>query len=550
MGHIPLPNPPSLVESGPFRFLIFDAPNEDNLPLYINELKRHNIKHLVRACDPTYGIEPLRSAGIEVHDMPFPDGGFPTDSIVGEWLRLLENIKTSNGDEGSSGGGKSTVGVHCLSTDHQILTNRGFMFLHQIQQAEPGLLVASYQPETGHLVYEPFTLVLNPEFKQTMIEFSSKEERNRWEDKSDCYGHSEFSSASPSNYMSVVVTPKHDMYCANGDSNFVKVHAEDLLTNEDKNFTFLAHASSGVLQDSSVVLPFVTELGLASEKENSFLELYAYWIGCGTLEFNQGSPFAIQFSINKERDFEWMEGHFNTLNLIENEHWNTNNDNIYITEDRWVKFFFDAYENDYKTNTDTSFEKGLLEWVWKLNKNQLRALFRGLSRSCGKETVIGNTIYTPSAKLRDDLVTLSLHAGYAVNFEHERDTKQVWSVSYTSSTQWTQPNIHSKSDVCSVEYTGSTWCVRVPSGFIVARRAHAVNDIITKASKPIIMGNCVAGLGRAPVLVAIALIEGGMQPLQAIEFIRERRRGSINMKQLQYLKQYKRKGKRGPCSIM
>jgi protein tyrosine phosphatase type 4A len=33
------------------------------------------------------------------------------------------------------------------------------------------------------------------------------------------------------------------------------------------------------------------------------------------------------------------------------------------------------------------------------------------------------------------------------------------------------------------------------------------------------------GLGRAPVLVAVALIEAGMSPLDAIEFVRRRRRG-------------------------
>ena len=41
--------------------------------------------------------------------------------------------------------------------------------------------------------------------------------------------------------------------------------------------------------------------------------------------------------------------------------------------------------------------------------------------------------------------------------------------------------------------------------------------------------HCVAGLGRAPVLVAIALIESGMKPLDAIEYIRRRRRGGNYM---------------------
>lgn len=57
---------------------------------------------------------------------------------------------------------------------------------------------------------------------------------------------------------------------------------------------------------------------------------------------------------------------------------------------------------------------------------------------------------------------------------------------------------------------------------------------------PTIAVHCVAGLGRAPALVAIALIEMGMKPLDAIEFIRGKRRGAFNKPQIAYLDSYKR----------
>ncbi|KAL9546655.1 hypothetical protein MBANPS3_006556 [Mucor bainieri] len=59
--------------------------------------------------------------------------------------------------------------------------------------------------------------------------------------------------------------------------------------------------------------------------------------------------------------------------------------------------------------------------------------------------------------------------------------------------------------------------------------------------QPCIAAHCVAGLGRAPVLVAIALIEEGMEPLDSIAFIRSLRKGSINNRQLKYLESYKRR---------
>jgi protein tyrosine phosphatase type 4A len=69
--------------------------------------------------------------------------------------------------------------------------------------------------------------------------------------------------------------------------------------------------------------------------------------------------------------------------------------------------------------------------------------------------------------------------------------------------------------------------------------------------------HCVAGLGRAPVMVALALIEfANMDPVEAVSFLRKKRRGAINEKQLLYLegykKQYRRnnKGAEASCCVI
>ena len=61
--------------------------------------------------------------------------------------------------------------------------------------------------------------------------------------------------------------------------------------------------------------------------------------------------------------------------------------------------------------------------------------------------------------------------------------------------------------------------------------------------------HCIAGLGRAPVLVAIALIEEGMGPLDAIAAVRAKRRGAINSRQLEYLQYEYERQQKSLCTV-
>jgi protein tyrosine phosphatase type 4A len=78
------------------------------------------------------------------------------------------------------------------------------------------------------------------------------------------------------------------------------------------------------------------------------------------------------------------------------------------------------------------------------------------------------------------------------------------------------------------------------------------DNVSSTSPIPCIALHCVAGLGRAPVLVAIALVEHGMDSAQAVKFIRERRNGAFNAHQLQYLQSYKKSTKKGgiKCCIL
>lgn len=44
---------------------------------------------VVRVCEPSYDMAPLKSEGIEVRDLAYDDGTFPPPNVVDEWFEIL-----------------------------------------------------------------------------------------------------------------------------------------------------------------------------------------------------------------------------------------------------------------------------------------------------------------------------------------------------------------------------------------------------------------------------------------------------------------------------
>jgi len=105
-------NPPSFIQSNGWNFLITDAPHDDNLVAYLKQLKKHNVHNVVRACDPSYATEKLKKKKIDVHDMPFPDGGFPPEDVIKKWIELCHK---TFGQQNGSGEKEESIAVHCVA---------------------------------------------------------------------------------------------------------------------------------------------------------------------------------------------------------------------------------------------------------------------------------------------------------------------------------------------------------------------------------------------------------------------------------------------------
>lgn len=96
-----------------------------------------------------------------------------------------------------------------------------------------------------------------------------------------------------------------------------------------------------------------------------------------------------------------------------------------------------------------------------------------------------------------------------------------------------------------------TWLQLVETAFYTTPKTNATaaaaagTTTTTPNVGPCIAVHCIAGLGRAPVMVAIALIEfASMDSLEAVRFIRDRRRGAINQTQITYLSSYRKQYKK------
>lgn len=57
----------NIVETLGMKFVVSSTPNPDNLPRWIELWQKEGVKHVARACEPTYSNEPLEQVGITLH---------------------------------------------------------------------------------------------------------------------------------------------------------------------------------------------------------------------------------------------------------------------------------------------------------------------------------------------------------------------------------------------------------------------------------------------------------------------------------------------------
>jgi protein tyrosine phosphatase type 4A len=78
----------TIIDNKQNKFYIGGAPTQNNLNTFIQKVKEHKIKHIVRLCDPSYDEKVFND--VTIHDWQFKDGDIPSQDIIDKWKILIK----------------------------------------------------------------------------------------------------------------------------------------------------------------------------------------------------------------------------------------------------------------------------------------------------------------------------------------------------------------------------------------------------------------------------------------------------------------------------
>ena len=469
----------------------------------------------------------------------------------------------------------------CFTPDHQLLTKEhGFVYFTQLRslcKAGP-VSVAQYNRTTKSLEYHHLSPddIVERTGDHDIFDIGSESEQPLW-NASTAYGsttqHGAKKDEYVTNHLSLSCTGDHDLWVKRGKQNhcntldarsskdaitwqraFETIPASDVAAAGDRAaYLFQCHAEGGLASpdEYTELAALAARFQLGSEVAvDSFLELYGYWLGHGSLSHthartdeNTGSrPTGITFRVRKADDDPYLESLLSKCGVQHSRYEDVDGCVQYLVRDtRWfVEFdteygcmypqssYYSSAKRPTKTSIDIELdiksEKWFWYWVWRLRKRALRLILAGLLKASG-DSKVSASIFSSSICFRDEIVRVALHAGYASYFtlaqpagaivSIENDKPIIarcdqWSVHFSEYLETAQPVCHPSTDISQPRvYKGSVWCVKAnPHRLIVVRRAHSIGSVVTKASQPTIVGNCSAGQKvLASLLIRLALAD-------------------------------------------
>ncbi len=425
---------------------------------------------------------------------------------------------------------------YCLADDHEILTSSGFLGIDELRllwdrvngSFRDGLQIATLNDKTKQLEFQAATrFVLNPEGSDVFVyEFFACEEDSGF--GKDCR---------EDNGLFLRVTAEHDMYvqlmtAAHGscdeEASFQKVSAARLFAMGQENPTakcrILLHAPLGAVGsgDKWDLLECVKCLKVATRDQfAAFLQVFGFLLSRGT-RIDSG---AIRFMAGKSCDADFLVEKLEIAGLVKiTDFFVAPTGEVTIFQQSWIELFAEIGrlgENgritDSETSADDDDDAGFVassdvtvpQWLWQLEKEFMREVLRGIfvsdqsEKGCSKRAhvvllekkarVEDVSVLTSCERFRDLVVRIAIHAGFGARFVLEKDevSDAVWRVIVSDENTTAVVPL---SSIRKVPYQGRTFCVTVPNGLIMARRAQcyliAGRGVVTKASAVAVVSNC------------------------------------------------------------
>ena len=440
---------------------------------------------------------------------------------------------------------------NCFPVDHQVLTSAGFVSLPEAKMSAAAgqLEVACWV--NGRLEYHPATVVEAEDKERVFVSIGGPTDKAHVDlcvtDNHRVFGRVGLGIRTSNQWSrrgKVPIVPPLAVHEAGGLLEYVEKAPTTVLQ-------LVAYAEHG-LAASGEPLPFAAPLGLTTNDQiDDFLQLYGYWLGDGWL-----SDGKIGFGPSKSKNMLWLEPILARLLTQQPQaiigqpgFWRADTLSAdgqrfyYITEPSWVQLFYGEYGHKYLAPrwvglngpfsstppfTPTTFPsnptltpeplepEGIksAKWFWywvyrRLGVRRLRLLLAAIRMADGDEAQDLDRIYTSSARFRDELVRVALHAGYSAAFtikERAGDVNGVnrrgvpilaryvgYCVCWTVDTRSAVPKEKVSRWVTSAAASGPVWCVTVPQHtgqLIVVRRVTEMQgDVVVDASRPVVVGN-------------------------------------------------------------
>jgi hypothetical protein len=359
--------------------------------------------------------------------------------------------------------------VHCLTMDHEVLTNNGWKFFNEISKKDEICCL-----KDDKIVYEkPKELLHYPNYKGKMYHISNQQ-------------------------IDLTVTDNHRMYVSKKFGRKQVWLDYDFIEASKLYGKHCRYKKNGIWdkKDYQFVLDETIDgNNITRERKepdmDSWLTFFGIWIAEGWCDTNLNKSgrnhYQLSISIDKPRVKREL------FPALEKMGYNYN-----ITGEKCRINDFQLY-NYMKDLSVGAVNKYLPDWVWELSQKQSIKLIESmiLGDGCYKEFSV--IYYTSSVKLADDFMKLCLHAGWACNksLHHpvgNQSTMKDGRVITATHDHWRlavikkrcNPSVnhgHHKTQNIQKEelfdYEGEVFCLEVPSEIFYVR----------KNGKPVWTGN-------------------------------------------------------------